>query len=277
MKRKLVILSLVSGLCIVVLIFSMFLIIREKELPLQLEDIKHKVETEIKRDPRFGVSAILAEGYDFESLGIGWYFNWTFKPAAGVELEFMPLIAGYVGNNNVSEEYLAELEQYIRSHSKEYPDGTIWMVGNEIGYIPQKDTRSPEQYAEDYNRCYEMLKKINSSYKLAVGPIILSQNEKYVIRKYVEGKGGIHYLKRVLESYREKFDEEMPADFYTATSHVLENQGRDIGTFKEQIIGFRRFLASRGQTDKGLIITEFGSIMFSVLRTCNPSIQIRNK
>lgn len=213
-----------------------------------------------ERDQRFGISAASVEGYDLSKLGASWYINWTYRPFENTALEFVPLIAGYTRKDGVSQGYLDSMAQYIRANKETYPDGTIWLVGNEIGYIPQKDYRSPEQYAQDYHRCYRLLNGIDPSYEVAVGPIILSENEKYVKGKYVEGKGGIHYLQRVLEAYKNKYGQNIPVDYYTATAYVFEKQGVDTQTFKAQIIKFRKFLADQGEADKGLVITEFGCV-----------------
>jgi len=221
------------------------------------QEKKTKV-TEIKKHPRIGISAISGNKDNLEKFGVSWYFNWTHIPVEGVDLDFMPLIAGYTRGRNVSDEYLANLEKYIKENPDKYPDGTIWMIGNEIGYPPQHDYRTPEQYAEDYHRCYKMLKKINPSFKVAVGATILSQNEEHVLAGYIEGKGGLHYIKRVRDVYEKKYGQQMPLDYYTATAHVLDAHGTDVELFKQQIIRYRKFLASMGQQDKKLIITEFG-------------------
>jgi len=250
----------IIGVIVVLFLLALLVIISisEKELPLRVEG--HEYEAiQPRKNQRFGISAVFSvEGYDLSKLGAGWYINWDYKPFEQTNLEFIPLIAGYVGKHNVSLKYLDNVRKYILENRQNYPDGMIWLIGNEIGYIPQKDSRTPEQYVEDYHKCYEMLKGINSSYKVAVGPIVLSENKQYVKRKYVEGKGGMHYLKRILQTYKNNYGQNIPVDFYTVTSHVFEKHGVDIDIFKEQIINFRKFLAKQGESDKGLIITEFG-------------------
>lgn len=210
------------------------------------------------KNARFGISVVRPDNYDIDSCGASWYLTWTHVPARNTKLEFMPMIAGYTLDKNVSDKYMSDLEQRIKTFKGDYPDHTIWMVGNEIGYYPQHDHRTPEQYAEDYHRCYTMLKKINPTYKLAVGAIILSNNIEYVTSQYVEHKGGYHYLKRVREAYKAKFGEEIPVDYYTATCHVVEDKSTNYEVFKEQVIRLRKFLAEIDERDKPVIITEFG-------------------
>jgi len=248
------------GLIIFVVVWC-FILAQDKALPLTLVGMEEKTVPEIPTNHRFGISAVQADKYDISSTGAGWYINWTYKPAEKAKLEFMPLIAGYTRDKNVSDKYMEELKNYILNNPQYYPDDTIFMVGNEIGYAAQHDMRTPEQYPEDFHRCYELLKSINPNYKLAVGAAILSMNQKYVLKYYVEGKGGIHYLKRVRESYVAKYGQEMPVDYYTVTCHIFENKGVDLETFKEHIIRFRKFLADEGEREKPLIITEYGCVL----------------
>jgi hypothetical protein len=149
------------------------------------------------------------------------------------------------------------MKGYIESHVQGYPDGTIWQVGNEIGYKPQRDARTPQQYAEDYHRCREMLKEVNPTYRLALGAVILAEDER-VRKGYVGGRGGVHYLQCVHKAYETNYRSRLPADFYTASAYVFGNRGVDAELFREQIISFREFLAGLGRADVGLIIHEYG-------------------
>jgi len=231
--------------------------LKEEELPVELEGQTYEVPDRTTPHPRFGVGLVFGKKRATARLGAGWYLNWRYKPASGVDLEFVPQIAASPGRRNVSRGHLARLERYVRTHPASYPDRTIWLVGNEIGYVPGGDARTPEQYADDYHRCHRMLKRLNPSYRVAIGPIILSQHQEYAVAPYVEHQGGYHYLTRVLEAYQEKYGTDLPVDCYSATAHLLQNRGTNVELLKQHVIRYRQFLADRGQRDKELIITEF--------------------
>jgi len=79
-------------------------------------------------------------------LGAAWYFNWHFVPHADVDLPYVPLVCGYPGDGQVSEGHLGEVESTIRANAVDYPDGTLFLIGNEIGYTHQKDGPTAREY-----------------------------------------------------------------------------------------------------------------------------------
>src|SRR5438552_1415719 len=84
--------------------------------------------------------------------GARWYFNWSVHPHRGVRLEFVPLVCGYPGAG-VSDKQLQSVRETIQSNPADYPNRTLFLVGNEIGYKPQQDRRPPAAYARDFRRC----------------------------------------------------------------------------------------------------------------------------
>jgi hypothetical protein len=206
---------------------------------------------------RFGASAVHAERYDLSRAGAAWYLNWTPFPAPGTDLEFVPMVCAYPDGDPVTTESLAALREKIEARRDEYPPGTLWLVGNELGYPPQRDSRSPERYAIDFQACRTMLLGVDPSFRVAVGPVILSQRDD-VVQAHVGGLGGLGHLAAVMKSYREQYGEAIPADFFSATAHVLEGEGMDSAVFEEQIVALRRLLAENGMKERGLVVTEFG-------------------
>ena len=209
-------------------------------------------------EARFGVSALHGESVPLEKSGAGWYLNWTERPAPGVALEFVPMTCAYPDREPVTPEALAELAREVAAHRERYPAGTLWLIGDEIGYRPQHDSRPPERYARDFHACRAALRSVDASFRIATGPVILSQTAA-VVSEYEGAPGGLAYLDAVLAAYRRLYDSELPADFVAATAHVASGDGTDLDVFREQIVGLRRFLAERGLQARRVVITEFGA------------------
>jgi hypothetical protein len=207
--------------------------------------------------PRFGVAAVHAERVDLGRTGASWYLNWTPDPAPGVGLEFVPMVCAYPDARPVGPGILAELQAAVAARPRSYPDGTLFIVGNEIGYGPQRDHRTPERYAADFRACREALLAANPTFRFAVGPVILS-DAPAVARDYVGGAGGLAYLDAVLDAWRREHGAPLPAELFAATSHVLEGEGVDRDAFRAGVLRLRRFLAERGLAERGVVITEYG-------------------
>ncbi|NEE00831.1 hypothetical protein G1H10_11695 [Phytoactinopolyspora halotolerans] len=188
-------------------------------------------------------------------IGARWYFNWDFRPHEDVDLEFVPLVCGYPGDGQVSDEHLAEVEEAIRGDPAAYPDGTIFLIGNEIGYEHQNDERSPSQYAEDFHRCRTLLMSLNPTFRVSVGPAILTPDEG-ITDAIVDAEDGLDYLRQVIGAYEEQHGTPIPADYFAATNHVMHAEEFDV--FAERIVEMRRLLDAHDLRDKDVILTEIG-------------------
>lgn len=203
-----------------------------------------------------GVSlAVQNDDPGLAQIGARWYFNWDFRPHGDVDLEFVPLVCGYPGDRQVSEQHLREVEDSIRSDPDAYPDGTMFLIGNEIGYTHQNDGRSPREYAEDFHRCHQLITSINPSFEVSVGPAILSPDEG-ITGAIVDADDGLDYLRQVIEAYEEQQGELIPAEYFAATNHVMDAD--EIDVFEARIVEMRRLLADHGLRDRGVILTEVG-------------------
>jgi hypothetical protein len=205
-----------------------------------------------------GVS-LVAQGADpgIRAIGARWYFNWYFRPHEGIDLPFTPLVCGYPGNRQVTDEHIAEVERAIRGNPSDYPDRTVFLLGNEIGYTHQKDGRTAAQYAEDFERCSTMLRAINPSFRISTGPAILT-TDPGITGAIVGAQDGLDYLGQVIDAYRERYGTAIPADFIAATNHVLEATPAALDEFEQRLFDLRRLLAERGLRDRGVILTEYG-------------------
>ena len=139
----------------------------------------------------------------------------------------------------------------------DHPPGTLFLIGNEPGYRPNGDSRSAEKYAVDFHDVAERLREIDPSFRVSVGPAVLSQDPR-VGRDYVEGGGGLGYLERVLDAHAKAYGEPLRADYFGATAHVLAGDGADVGVFEQQILRLRRWLAAHGRRDARVIVSEWG-------------------
>ena len=151
------------------------------------------------------------------------------------------------------------LREYIAGNIERYPAGTIWLVGNEVGFTPGGDSRTPQQYAIDYHGAYHVLKSMGYSYQVGHGAVITTEREE-VTRGYVGGCGGIAYLERVLLSYRDIFGESMPIDVFNIHVYArnLEEGCTDLQDVMTQVVTFREFMKDQGYQEFPLMISELG-------------------
>lgn len=228
---------------------------REEPPALPLSDETWVPVASSQRSLRAGVSAVRGRSIPMADTGIGWYFNWTAEPAEDVDLEFSPMVCAYP-DGVPFETAFSQLEE--RLSADPYPPGTLFIVGNELGYTPQHDSREPDEAARNIHACAKRIRMADPSYRVALGPVILSRDPQ-ILSQHVGGAGGLAYLERLLDAHRKTFGEPLDVDFFSATSHVLEGSGLDTEAFRKQIRTLRTWLADRGLRDHGLLITEMGA------------------
>lgn len=203
----------------------------------------------------------LFEGYrpgdePWNPLGLGWYFNWNWKQRYGAVcgpngcIEYMPLVGGWGPGVNPSIE---TIRAYVLSHPNEYPDGTTWLIGNEIIW---DDRRTPEQYARDYHDFYYGLKSINPTFKIASGSVITSVTYN---RPGFTGTP-IELMNAIRTAYQSIYGEPWPVDVYNIHPYVWTKPTleQELADLQSQISTFRDWMKSIGEQDKPLIITEYG-------------------
>jgi len=160
---------------------------------------------------------------------------------------------------------------FIRWVALRYP-GNVWIIGNEPDVIAQ-DSITPEEYAQDYEILYQLIKSSDPTARMAVAGVAQGTPLR------------LAYLDRVLEAYQKSTGAPMPVDWWTLHGYVLreergswgvdippgfsDKQGQlyeisDHGSlplFKKQITAFRAWMKARGYQNTPLALTEFGILM----------------
>lgn len=205
------------------------------------------------------------EGYrpgddPWNPLGLGWYFNWAWyhgpvcDPFTGECIEYMPLVGGWGPGVHPS---LTELENHMSIHPERYTDGMTWLIGNEIIL---DDQRTPLRYAQDYHAFYHGLKAINPTFKIANGSIII---DVYFNQPNFVGTA-MEMVEAVWDAYENEYGEPWPVDVWNIHPYVWTKPTlqEELDDFARQLNVFRDWMASHGQQDKPLIITEYGLLNY---------------
>lgn len=202
--------------------------------------------------------------YNYHVLGeFGWFYDWTPGEAQipAHDRRFVPLVGGYqcrVAARN-------EIRDIVAAHPERYPDGTVWLVGNEISY---DDERGAEDYAVQYCSFYRQIKALNPTWRVGVGAFITCDTAgcsntwsvlKEARRYYRET---LHAERPFLYPYPE-----LPVDVYNIHPYVAGRSPTDIAQFKRTIREFRLWMHDEGERDKELWITEMGVLSPGVPRS----------
>ena len=213
----------------------------------------------------YGTKSLPIEKYNVGNLYAGWCLDWGVrqKPLY-LHVNFVQLI--WIEKNN----YFPSTSE-IRTAAINNP-GSIWLIGNEPDNIFQGNSR-PEEYAMLYHTLYSLIKEFDPNSKIAIGGI----TQVTPLR--------LRYLDLVLSNYQNKYGTKIPIDIWNV--HIYFNQekrgnwGCDIPPgfsenqgilykisdsdnfleFKKQILTFRKWMASKGERNKQLVISEFGVLM----------------
>ena len=228
-----------------------------------------------------------------EKLRAAWYIGYDHLGHGTDTIEYVPILH-YSGEKTLpfldrrppELKSVAALRDYINEHHERFPPGTTWLIGNEVGYAPNGDTRSPHQYAKDYHDAYKLLKSLDMDYRVAHTSIITTprpevadgyatirgrilvyeqalDSQREILESIRSGRiceHAVAYLEQVLEEYRDQFAEEMPIDIFNIHAYArnLEEGSTDVDDVLEQVAAFRRFMKVRGYRDCPLMISEIG-------------------
>jgi len=150
------------------------------------------------------------DNIDWKQLGIGWYLDWGKNGKYKEGLSYMGLVGGWSKGSPASTTD-PQCNQ-IKNNQSDYKSGMMWTVGNEIGW---DDTRSPEDYANDFINWRSCLKSINPTFKVGSGAIISLQNNLNTENRQTTGqacvsKDNTNSGKSFFTSYINKIKESSP-------------------------------------------------------------------
>ena len=221
---------------------------------------------------RLGVNVMTNYGkavddYDVAQLHAGWYVDYAIQLAPA-----KPAGLAYVQTLLPSLHYPIRpdvLGPYVDDNP-----GAVWVVGNE----PDRDLQdglTPDAYAVFYHDLRAFIKGRDPSAQIAIAGLV----QPTPIR--------LRYLDAALAAYKQRYGERFPVDIWTMHGFILNEEldgwgagipvgleayayegmrytVRDHGRmdlFQQQIIEFRKWMASRGYRDKPLIISEYGILL----------------
>jgi hypothetical protein len=159
--------------------------------------------------------------------------------------------------------------------------GSLWLLGNEFERRDwrcgtnacSQDEMLPEVYADAYHDLYNVIKSADPTARVAIGGVIEITDLR------------LKYLDRVWSSYLSKYGQPMPVDVWNMHPYPLQEvvnaPGADIpagltdtiGTvfgywqndsldlLKSQVVKFRTWMAAKGQSNKPLVVSEYGVLL----------------
>jgi hypothetical protein len=225
---------------------------------------------------RFGItSALGADGYDIQRLGVGSYLDWgaVTNPALPKGVEYIRVLRL---RNDVYSSTLDNLPGWVSANP-----GGVWVVGNEPDTTYDfQDGIEAEVYADRYYQVARIIRQHDPTAKIGFGTIV----QPTPIR--------IRYIERAWDRLVEDAGSQAAAsnliDIWTIHSFILNEQCGYWGTgippgfscndpdrveisdfadtysidiFQDRIIDFRGWMESIGERDKPLWITEYGSLL----------------
>lgn len=230
---------------------------------------------------RFGVN-VLGDPtpFDLESLRMGWYVNygaWENAPRPG-GAHYAPIISlSQVGDDGYDYSPKgAQLEAAVAGNP-----GALWFIGNEPDRPELQDDLLPHLYADAYHELYYLIKGLDPTAEIVAGTIVQPTPVRLL------------YLDMMLDSYKEKYGEHLPADGWSIHNFILNEENcaidpdppgcwgadvppgidwvygeqvevddnDDIERFKERIWRFRHWMRERGYRDLPLYVSEYGILM----------------
>jgi hypothetical protein len=228
---------------------------------------------------RYGVNVVGSiEALNIASLRMGWYLNYTATPSPGQPggAKFAPVIGlQQVGSNGYSYSPSGnQLQQSILANP-----GAAWFIGNEPDRRYYQDDMEPHVYARAYHELYYLIKATDPTARIVAGNIVQPTPVRLL------------YLDMVLSSYAQIYGQAMPVDIWGihgfilnevscdhhpdncwgagippgidwATGEVLSIDDNDsYELFKQGIVRFRQWMASRGYRNVPLYLSEYGVLM----------------
>lgn len=231
--------------------------------------------------------------YDFPSLGMGYYLDWSNKRSSSVPgfIRFTPILRV---NNEAYPGIVSQLPALVANNP-----GTTWLIGNEPDEPRQQDKVSPEVYAERFYQYAQIIRSADPTAKLGFGSIVMPTTLRLMYLDYAWA--------RLIQLAGSQAAASALVDIWTPHAFILNEQGgideygnpywgSDIPTglqqrlpesewrakqevisdlhdlynfsmFQTRVTRFRQWMKDHGEQNKPLWITEYGQLAPS--RTIN--------
>jgi hypothetical protein len=229
---------------------------------------------------RFGITSVApSTGYDIASLGVGSYLDWgaITNPSLSDGVEYIRVLRL---RNDVYPVTLANLPGWVDANP-----GGVWIVGNEPDTTYEgQDALLPEIYADRYYELARIIRRYDPTALIGFGPIVQPTpiRIRYLQRAWdrlVIDAGNpsaasslvdiwaIHsFILNEDTSFWNNWGTGVPPGFQDdhADAFIIDVNHLDytysINIFQPRIIAFRTWMASIGERNKPLWITEYGSL-----------------
>lgn len=161
---------------------------------------------------------------------------------------------------------LADLEPWLVARTKDgtFPRGTLFLLGNEPGYRPNNDPRTPEQLVEDARVVREVFERNDLGHRLGLGGLSAPDNAQ---ARRAFGMAPMDFFEAILEEAARQhvtFDA-FAIHPYPATGFQTLDDYRNLPEVAvliqdsiDLVRAFRALMREHGHRDKDLIVAEIG-------------------
>jgi len=198
----------------------------------------------------------------FSDLEVTWYQNWSCVPWWNKDLkppapEVVPGVQYYptVGAWGCLEgsETASTLQTMIAKCPGCFPNGTVWIIGNELqidkfdrlcsgAVLDPPRSITPAEYAVKYKKYYDMIKGINPTYQIAIGVTF-------------DRIAWSDFLRETRVAYETRYGQRMPIDVYTIHAYMSDPPLAEV----TRLVNNKRVIMKEyGDQNKPLIMTETG-------------------
>jgi hypothetical protein len=225
----------------------------------------------------FGMTAPYgARGYDLSVLGVDSYLDWSPYRTLSV-----PENIGHIKALHVGDSYYPSISSKLPGLLQRYP-GSFWIIGNEPDAVhtPQ-DILTPEVYGDRFYAMATLIRSQDPTAKIGFGPIIqptplrLRYLDRVWSRLLTLTNNNVNRVKSLIDVYtiHAFILNEVQGQWGASIPHGFEQDHADaieitnaadthsISIFKARVIAFRNWMAAKGEKEKPLWITEYGSLL----------------
>jgi hypothetical protein len=235
-------------------------------------------ENNILMNCRYGIGSPMGNyDYDLVSLGIGGYIDWRYDSSP-----ILPNNTDYIRMFRVADIYdrytkaYEDLDKIVLAHT-----GAYYIIGNEPDTIYEdQDGVLPEVYAERFYNLATKIRTLDPNAKIGFGtivqatPIRLRYLDK-AWKKLVLLSGSSQAASALIDFWaiHAFIMNEIPGEWGVGVPPGFENDYQDavkidnlddthsIELFKSRVISFRKWMSEKGERNKPLWISEYGSLL----------------